>query len=311
MAAASDMRRALLLLGLLAFSTPAAAQSASEVERCFQNPANCPSGGAGGGGGGGAAAPRPAAPVAARPAPAPDYASILQSPDPDRRKLQESLRTLDKYAGPIDGDLQSEATVKAIGDWQKGHGFGVVGKLTPEQAQQLNAEASRAPIKRIDPSAQASATPALAPPSNAEMLRALQARRAERRKAAEPKAEGLAQALARDLKAYVASDGKTGPVGEQFPPFAKAYRENRDANRMPGDVSTSVEDYGDATGGQAVMVEVKIDLKEGEKTYPQCMEFAWVTNGTPARNRSQAFSCDDVAGLEKWKTDQALKTAWR
>ena len=26
-------------------------------------------------------------------------------PEPDRRKLQESLRTLDKYNGPIDGNL--------------------------------------------------------------------------------------------------------------------------------------------------------------------------------------------------------------
>jgi hypothetical protein len=305
------MRRVLALLGLLILGTPAFAQSAGEVERCFQNPGSC-SYGSGGGGGGGAAAPRPAAPVAVRPAPALDYTTVLQSPDPDRRKLQESLRTLDKYNGPIDGNLQSAATEKAIGEWQKGHGFGVVGKLTPEQAHQLNAEASKVPIKRIDPSAQAAAPAAPTPPSNTDtLLKALPARLADRRKAAEPKAEALAQALVRDLKAYITSDGKTGPAGEQFPPLAKAYRENRDANRMPGDVSTSVEDYGDATGGQAVVVEVKVDLKEGEKTYPQCMEFAWVSNGTPARNQSQAFSCDDVAGLEKWKTDQALKTAWR
>jgi hypothetical protein len=304
------MHRTILFFGLLTLSAPVLAQSAGEVERCFQNPASCPSGGGGGGGGGGA--PRPAAPsVAARPAPSLDYTTVLQSPDADRRKLQESLRTLDKYNGPIDGNLQSEATTKAIADWQKGHGFGVVGKLTPEQAQQLNAEASKAPIRRIDPSAQAAAAPAPAPPSNAEMLKALQARLAERRKAAEPKAEALAQALVRDLKAYVMSDGKAGPVGEQFPLFAKAYRENRDANRMPGDVNSSVEDYGDASGGQAVVVEVKVDLKEADKTYPQCMEFAWVTSGTAARTHSQAFTCNDVAGLEKWKTDQALKSAWR
>lgn len=308
------MRRAVLLLGLLTLSTPALAQSAGEVERCFQNPASCPngSGAAGGGsGGGGNSAPRPAPAVAARPVPSLDYTTVLQSPDPDRRKLQESLRTLDKYSGPIDGNLQSESTTKAIGDWQKGHGFGVVGKLTPEQARELNAEASRAPIKRIDPSAQAATPQPPAAPSNAELLKALKARIAERRKAAEPKAEALAQALVRDLKAYVLSDGKTGPIGEQFPPFAKAYREDRDANRMPADANSSVEDYGDATGGQAVVVEVKVDVKEADKTYARCMEFAWVTNGTPTRNHSQAFSCDDVAGLEKWKTEQALKTAWR
>lgn len=300
------MRRAILLLGLLAFAPPALAQSAGEVERCFQNPASCPSGS---GGGGAAHAPRPTAPVAARPAPSLDYTTVLQSPDPDRRKLQESLRTLDKYNGPIDGNLLSDPTVKAIAEWQKGHGLGVVGKLTPEQARQLNAEASKAPIKRIDPSAQAAATPA--PPSNADLLKALKARIAERRKAAEPKAEALAQALLRDLKAYAVSDGKTGPVGDQFPLFARAYRKERDANRTPGEVGFAVEDYGDATGGQAVVVEVRMDLKEGDKTFPQCMEFAWVTSGTAAREHSQAFTCDDVAGLEKWKTGQALKTAWR
>ena len=29
------------------------------------------------------------------------------------------------------------------------------------------------------------------------------------------------------------------------------------------------------------------------------------------RKNSEAFSCDDVAAVEKWKTDQALKSAWR
>src|SRR5882672_6929905 len=177
------MRRTLALLILTALAPAAAlAQSAGEVERCFQNPAVC-----GQGGGGVAPAPTGGAPVAAtRPAaPAPDYATVLQSPEPDRKRIQESLRTLDKYNGPIDGDLQSEASVKAIGDWQKGRGTPVVGKLTPQEAQQLNAEAARAPIRRIEPSTQA-ATP---PPSNADTLKALRERLAERRKAAEPKAD--------------------------------------------------------------------------------------------------------------------------
>src|SRR5262245_66071159 len=113
------MRPALTLL-CLALVAPgvALAQSAGEVERCFQNPAAC-------GWGSGGAAPPAAAPAppaaAARPAaPAPDYATVLQSPEPDRKRIQESLRTLDKYNGPIDGNLQSEATMKAISDWQKG-----------------------------------------------------------------------------------------------------------------------------------------------------------------------------------------------
>jgi len=138
--AASDMRF-LAVLAIAAFAPAISlAQSAGEVERCFQNPGACAQGGGGGGGaaaqapaggGGGHAATRPAAP-----APAPDYTTVMQSPDLDRRKIQESLRTLDKYNGPIDGNLQSDATVKAIQDWQKGRNTNPVGKLTPPEAQQ-------------------------------------------------------------------------------------------------------------------------------------------------------------------------------
>src|SRR4029077_18984236 len=166
------MRRAFALLALAALAPAGAlAQSAGEVERCFQNPAVC-------GQGGGAAAPAPSggAPVAAtRPAaPAPDYTTVLQSPEPDRRHIQESLRTLDKYNGPIDGNLQSEATAKAISDWQKAHGLNPVGKLTPQEAQQLNAEAAKAPIKRIEPPPQTAALPTPSAQTNADALKALQ-----------------------------------------------------------------------------------------------------------------------------------------
>src|SRR5262245_10139735 len=161
--AVSDMRL-VAVLALVAFAPVVAlAQSAGEVERCFQNPGACAQGGGGGGGattqapqapaaggGGGHAATRPAAP-------APDYTTVLQSPEPDRRKIQESLRTLDKYSGPIDGNLQSDATMKAIQEWQKGRGTNPVGKLTPQEAQQLNAEAARTPIRRVDPSTQTAA----------------------------------------------------------------------------------------------------------------------------------------------------------
>src|SRR5215831_12980370 len=171
--ARSDMRALVVLLALL----PAAAfaQSAGEVERCFQTPGACSAG----------SAPAPMAPAAVprAAAPQPDYSSVLNSPEPDRRKLQESLRTLDKYTGPIDGNLQSEATVKGIGDWQRGHNAPVTGKLTPPEAVALNNEAARALIKRIDPSTQAAAAPpapAASVQSNADALKALQARIAER-----------------------------------------------------------------------------------------------------------------------------------
>lgn len=295
-----------LLLGLAVLLAPAiaVAQTAAEVERCFQNPSSCswnngvptplPHGGA--------AAPAPA-PVASTAPRGPDYTTVLQSPETDRRKLQESLRTLDKYNGPIDGNLGSEATTKAITEWQKGHGYNAVGKLTPTEAVTLNNEAAKAPIKRIDPSAQAAATP-----SNADLLKSLQARLAERRKAAELKANAATEALVKDLKAYVAADGK-GAAGEQFAGFAKWYADTKAAGRTVGDIKPAVEDYGDAKAGSAATAEVRFETKQGNQSAPQCLMFAWI-EGSPRKN-PQAFSCDDVAGVEKWKTDQVLRSAWR
>jgi hypothetical protein len=312
--------RALAILTIFALSPALAfAQSAGEVERCFQNPGGC--------GQGGAPvvaqpqpAPQPAPPPAAghattRPnVPAPDYTTVLQSPEPDRRKIQESLRTLDKYNGPIDGNLQADATVKAIQDWQKARGTTPVGKLTPQEAQQLNAEAARTPIRRVDPSTQmanAPPTPLQPPPatrSNADALKELQARLAERRKAAEPKAEAAAQALIRDLKAYVAADGK-GMAGEQFAGFAKWYAETKAAGRAVGDIAPVIDDYGDAKVGAAVTSEILVESKKDASSQSHCLVFAWI-EGNPRKN-TQVFSCDDVAGVEKWKTDQSLKSAWR
>jgi hypothetical protein len=298
------MFRSLLLSLIVLAPAVAFAQSAAEVERCFQNPGSCswnngvptplPHGGQ----------PAPA-PVASA-ARGPDYTTVLQSPEPDRRKLQESLRTLDKYNGPIDGNLGSEATMKAITEWQKGHGYNAVGKLTPTEAVTLNNEAAKAPIKRLDPSAQAAATPA--PPSNADLLKSLQARLAERRKAAEPKANAATEALVKDLKAYVTADGK-GVAGEQFADFAKWYTDAKAAGRAIGDIKPAVEDYGDAKAGAAATAEVRFETKQGDQAVTQCLVFAWI-EGTPRKN-PQAFSCDDVAAVEKWKTDQMLKSAWR
>jgi len=294
------------LLGLIVLTVPALAfaQSAGQVESCFQNPNSCtwengvptPR----------AHAPAPAPAPVASAARGPDYTTVLNSPEPDRRKLQESLRTLDKYNGPIDGNLSSEATMKGIAAWQKGHGYAQSGKLTPTEAAALNNEASRAPIKRLDPKMEAAA--ASPPPSNADRLKELQARLAERRKAAEPKANAATEALLKDLKAYVAADGK-GVAGEQFAGFAKWYADTRSAGRTVGDIEPTVEDYGDAKAGAAATAEVTFDTKQGDSTARACLMFAWI-EGRP-RKDPQAFSCDDVAGVEKWKTDQALKSAWR
>jgi hypothetical protein len=295
-----------LLLAVVVFAPMIAqAQSAGEVERCFRNPSGCS---------GSQPAPMaPAAPAgpatASRAAAPPDYTTVLQSAEPERRKLQESLRTLDKYNGPIDGDLRSEATMKSISEWQKGHGYAQVGKLTPTEAQTLNAEAARAPIRRLDPSQAARAAPTpLVPPSNADALKALQNRIAERRRAAEPKANAGAQALIKDLKAYVAADGK-GVAGEQFTAFAKWYADNKSAGRSVGEIAPAIDDYGEVKTGEAETAEIRFETRQGDKTAGHCLVFAWI-EGTPRKN-TQAFSCDDVAGVEKWKTDQTLKSAWR
>jgi len=303
------MRHALTLLSLVLVAPGVAlAQSAGEVERCFQNPAACGWGSGQAGAAPPAAAPGPAA--APRPAaPAPDYTTVLQSPEPDRKRIQESLRTLDKYNGPIDGNLQSEATTKAIADWQRAHGMHAVGKLTPQEAQQLNAEATRVPIRRIEPPPQTAAAPSAASPSsNADALKALQARLAERRKAAEPKANAATQALVRDLKAYVAANGK-GVAGEQFPAFAKWYGDATGAGSTMGDIAPVIDDYGDAKSGPAVTSEVLFETKQSGTSQSHCLVFAWI-EGSPRKN-AQVFSCDDVAGVEKWKTEQSLKSAWR
>jgi hypothetical protein len=299
-----------LVVGLIALTPVAAlAQSAGEVERCFQNPGSCSSSG-----GPPVSPPAPTPPPAptasatpAGPARGPDYTTVLNSPEPDRRKLQESLRALDRYNGPIDGNLQSEATTKSISDWQKGHGLTASGKLTPSEAVALNNEATKAPIRRLDPSAQVASAPA-APPSNADALKALRARLAERRKAAGPKADAAAHSLVTDLKAYVAADGK-GPVGEQFAAFAKWYADTKAAGRTVGDIKPAVEDYGDAKAGAAATAEVNFETKQGDKSATQCLVFAWI-EANPRKN-TEAFSCDDIAAVEKWKTDQALRSAWR
>jgi hypothetical protein len=294
------------LLGLIVLALPSLsfAQSAGQVESCFQNPNSCtwengvptPR----------AHAPAPA-PVASAAPRGPDYTTVLNSPEPDRRKIQESLRTLDKYNGPIDGNLQSEATVKGIAAWQKGHGYTQTGKLTPAEAAALNNEASRAPIKRLDPKAEAAAPPPPSP-SNADRLKELQARLAERRKAAEPKANAATESLVKDLKAYVAADGK-GAAGEQFAAFAKWYAGTKSAGRTIGDIKPAVEDYGDARAGAATTAEVIFETRQGDTVGKECLVFAWIE--ARPRKDSQAFSCDDIAGAEKWKTDQALKSAWR
>jgi hypothetical protein len=148
------------------------------------------------------------------------------------------------------------------------------------------------------------------PPSNEEQLKALRARLAERRRAAEPKAKAASDALLADLKAFVTSDGKSGPIRDQFASFAAWFDQTRAAGRSVGEIAPAVEDYGDTRSGNAVTVEVRLDLKQDGAKH--CAVFAWREQQTPPqRKETKSFACDDVAGVEKWKSDQALRSAWR
>ena len=103
--------------------------------------------------------------------------------------------------------------------------------------------------------------------------------------------------------------GGKGVAGEQFAGFAKWYADTKAAGRGFGDIKPTVEDYGDAKSGDAVTAEVSLQSLQGDTASSQCMMFAWI-EGSP-RKETQTFSCDDVAGIEKWKTGQSLKSAWR
>ena len=73
-----------------------------------------------------------------------------------------------------------------------------------------------------------------------------------------------------------------------------------------------VEDYGDVKGGSAAAVEAHFEINQNGKNHSQCIVFAWIDHGlTAPRQNTKSFSCDDVAGVEKWKSEQALNSAWR
>jgi len=61
--------------------------------------------------------------------------------------------------------------------------------------------------------------------------------------------------------------------------------------------------------GAAIASEVLIETKKAAAT----CRTAWSSPGSKAirGKNTRTFSCDDIAGVEKWKTDQALKSAWR
>ena len=305
--AASDMRALAVTALLVVIAGQAAAQSAGDMERCFRDPRACAGGGA---------APAPAPPpgtggVAAAPAArAPDHTSVLQAPEAERRKLQESLKALDKYAGPIDGNLQSDASTKGIADWQKGKGLPPTGKLTPEEARALNADAANAPIKRIEP-APAPAPAVSTAAANLDALKAAEAKRAERRKVAEPKAQAALDLLLADMKKYAASDGADGPLAGEFKDLKALYAATGLGRSSTLRVSGTTEDYGASKSGVAHVVELRLAADPDAKKPAHCIVLAWNSAAAAGRKDGAAVPCGDVAGLETWKTSQGLRSDWR
>src|SRR5262249_17989831 len=157
--------------------------------------------------------------------------------------------------------------------------------------------AARVPIRRIDPSTQTATASPAAPSggSGGDALKALRAKLADRRKAAEPKADAAAQSLVRELQTYVAAAAK-GAGGEQSPPFAQWYAETKAAGRSVGEIAPAIDDYGDARTGPGVSSEIVFETKQGASSQSHCLVFTWV-EGNP-RKSTQAFSCDDIAGVE-------------
>jgi len=210
----------------------------------------------------------------------------------------------------IDGNLQSDASTKGIAEWQKGKGFSPTGKLTPEEARALNAAASNAPIKRIEPT-----TPAPPPMNNTaanlEGLKAAEAKRAERRRAAEPQAQAALDALLVDMKKYAATDGADGPLASEFREL-KGLQAPTGLGRRPDlRLSGTTEDYGTSKSGAAQVAELRFTADPDMNKPAQGVILAWNSSGARNLKDGVALPCDDVAGLETWKTARGLRSDWR
>ena len=68
--------------------------------------------------------------------------AVLNLPEDDRRRIQGALRALDLYGGPLDGNLATPPSVKAIGDWQKAKSRPQTGRLTSDEAKMLLEDAA-------------------------------------------------------------------------------------------------------------------------------------------------------------------------
>jgi hypothetical protein len=140
---------------------------------------------------------------------------------------------------------------------------------------------------------------------------------ADRRRLLASKVNPLGERLVAELQAYLASDGKSEPVGTQFRAFADWYGQLRTAGWTPAVESFAIDDYGDASwsGGSlpTVSVIVYFGLTNQASSTPgrNCMVFLWLEDASAGTRRdSTAFSCDAVTEIERWKRQRAMKSKW-
>jgi hypothetical protein len=168
----------------------------------------------------------------------------------------------------------------------------------------------------------APATPAgvwLTPPQWEDLLQRAGVPRstAERRRLLASKVNPLAERLVTDLQAFIAADGKSGPVATEFAPFAQWYAQLKASSWALAVQRYEIDDYGDASwsGGSlptvSVIVYFGLTAANAPKPETNCMVFVWLDDASAgARRESTAFRCDAVTEIERWKRQHGLKSKW-
>lgn len=140
---------------------------------------------------------------------------------------------------------------------------------------------------------------------------------AERRRQLAGKVNPLAERLVADLQAYIAADGKSGPIGAEFPAFAQWHGQLKTMKWALSVQNFTIDDYGDATwtGGTlpsvAVVVNFGLTSPGVQGARANCMIFAWLDDASSgARRETTAFGCDAVSEIERWKRQRAMKSKW-
>lgn len=139
----------------------------------------------------------------------------------------------------------------------------------------------------------------------------------ERRRQLAGTVNPLAERLVADLRSYIAADGKSGPIGGEFPAFAQWHGQLKTMKWALSVESYSIDDFGDATsaGGSlpsvVVVVNFALTSPAVQGTRANCMIFAWLDDAAAtARRETTAFGCDAISEIERWKRQHGMKSKW-